>query len=75
MREYFLRSRIPYFSVLTSYIKLKPYILSSAVKLIGNWKPEHEGKGSAVPEIDITCFVFHVKRDERSAEMFSVMLT
>jgi len=36
---------------------------------------EHKGKRSEVPEIGITCFVFHVKRDERSAEMLSVMLT
>ena len=34
-----------------------------------------EGKGNEEPQIHITCFVFHVNRDERSAEMFSVMLT
>jgi hypothetical protein len=53
---------------------LKPYFLVQK-NLVMMWKLEHEGKGYQVPEIEITCFVFHVKRDERSAEMFSVMLT
>jgi len=34
-----------------------------------------EGQGNEELQIHITCFVFHVNRDERSVEMFSVMLT
>ena len=34
-----------------------------------------EGQGNEELQIHITCFVFHENRDERSVEMFSVMLT